>query len=90
VVSMPSWELFEEQPESYRREVLPPEVKGRLAVEAGSGLGWHRYAGTEGRVLSVERFGASAPGPVVMEKLGMTVDSIVAAAGAILGTDRTA
>ena len=67
VVSMPSCELFEEQPEAYRREVLPPEVKKRIAIEAGATLGWYKYVGEEGKVIGIDRFGASAPGKVVLE-----------------------
>jgi transketolase len=72
VVSMPSWELFEEQPEEYRLEVLPPEITTRLAVEAGVSQGWHKYVGRRGEVMSIERFGASAPGGEVLAKLGFT------------------
>jgi transketolase len=77
VVSMPSWELFDAQPQDYRDFVLPPSVRRRLAVEAALPLGWHRYVGDRGDVIGVERFGASAPGSVVMEKLGFTVDHVV-------------
>jgi transketolase len=76
VVSMPSWEVFEGQPEAYRMEVLPPEVP-RLAVEAGATLGWHKYTGRQGDILGLDRFGASAPGPVAYEKLGFTAAEIV-------------
>ncbi len=76
VVAMPSWELFEEQPEDYKREVLPPEVRARVAVEAGVRLGWERYVGIEGAVISVERYGASAPGSEVMERFGFTSGNI--------------
>jgi transketolase len=84
VVSMPCWELFEQQPESYRDEVLPPEVKARLSVEAGVAQGWERWVGDRGDSVALDRFGASAPGPVVMEKLGYTVDNVVARATAVL------
>jgi transketolase len=84
VVSMPSWELFEEQPQSYKDEVLPPNVTARLAVEAGVPQGWWRYVGDAGDVLGLERFGASAPGKTVLEKLGFTVDNVVARAQALL------
>jgi transketolase len=70
VVSMPSWELFEAQPESYRRAVLPPEIKVRVAVEAGVTLGWERYVGRQGEVLGLHRFGASAPYSVLAERFG--------------------
>jgi transketolase len=72
VVSMPSWELFEEQPEEYRNEVLPPEIDTRLAIEAGVAQGWHKYVGRRGEVMGVERFGASAPGSEVLSKFGFT------------------
>jgi transketolase len=84
VVSMPSWELFEEQPQSYKDDVLPPTVTARLAVEAGVPQGWWRYVGSGGDVLGLERFGASAPGKVVLEKLGFTVENVVARAQALL------
>ncbi|GFO64068.1 transketolase [Geomonas paludis] len=73
VVSLPSWEIFDEQPLSYREEVLPREVPLRLAIEAGSPQGWHRYVGDAGVVLGVEGYGASAPGERVLEEYGFTV-----------------
>jgi transketolase len=76
VVSMPSWELFDAQPRSYRDEVLLPPIHARLAVEAGASLGWHRYVGDRGDVLSVDRFGASAPGDVMMREYGFTVENV--------------
>jgi transketolase len=78
VVSMPSWELFEQQDEAYRNDVLPPAVTKRLAVEAGSSMGWERYVGAEGDVLGIDRFGESAPGNKVMEAFGFTVENVVA------------
>ena len=87
VVSMPSWELFDAQPQEYREFVLPPDVRPRLAVEAALPQGWHRYTGDRGDVLGVERFGASAPGNVVMEKFGFTVDHVVERALALLKSD---
>jgi len=77
VVSMPSWELFDAQPRSYRETVLPPTVRARLAIEAGVGQGWERYVGPAGDVMSVERFGASAPHKVLMEKFGFTPEAVV-------------
>ena len=77
VVSMPSWELFDEQPRDYRESVLPPAIRRRLAVEAALPFGWHRYVGDGGDIIGVERFGASAPGNIVMEKYGFTVDHVV-------------
>jgi transketolase len=76
VVSMPSWELFEEQAEEYRNEVLPPEMSTRLAVEAGVTQGWHRYVGRRGEVIGIDRFGASAPGGEVLTRLGFTADNV--------------
>jgi transketolase len=76
VVSMPSWELFDAQPLSYRDQVLLPSVRSRLAVEAGASQGWHRYVGDRGDVLGVDRYGASAPGDVVMREYGFTVDNV--------------
>lgn len=76
VVSMPSWELFEAQPAEYRESVLPRSVAARLAVEAGVTLGWHKYVGDRGDVIGVNRFGASAPGPVVMREYGFSVENV--------------
>ena len=77
VVSMPSWEWFEKAPASYRERILPSAVTRRLAVEAGIAMGWEKYVGPDGAVISIERFGASAPGGVVLEKLGYSVDNVV-------------
>ncbi len=77
VVSMPSWELFNQQSQAYREIVLPKSVRARLAVEAALPQGWHRYVGDGGEVIGIERFGASAPGNVVMEKLGFTTSHVV-------------
>jgi transketolase len=85
VVSMPSWELFEQQPQAYRETVLPPAVRKRLAVEAGIPQGWRDYVGSEGDIIGVTRFGASAPGPVAMDKLGFNVPNVVARALKLLG-----
>jgi transketolase len=85
IVSMPSWELFDLQPRDYRESVLPPSVRPRLAVEAGLPQGWHFYVGDGGDVVGLDRFGASAPGNVVMEKLGFTVDHVVERALTLLG-----
>ncbi len=84
VVSFPSWELFLEQDEAYRESVLPSAVKVRVAVEAGVRLGWARWVGDRGAVISIDRFGASAPGKVVMEKFGFTVEHVAAKAKAML------
>ena len=80
VVSMPSWELFEAQSESYREKVLPPEVLARVAVEEASPFGWARYTGMTGTVLGMRTFGLSAPGKVVAEHFGFTADHVVEAA----------
>ena len=84
VVSMPSWELFAAQDESYRESVLPKQNKKRVAVEAASPLGWSRWTGDEGAILGVERFGASAPGDQVLEHFGFTVEKVVATARGVL------
>lgn len=84
VVSMPSWELFEAQPLPYRESVLPPGVRARLAIEAGSPQGWHRWVGEGGDVLGVERFGASAPSGEVMRHYGFTAENVVARALGVL------
>jgi transketolase len=76
LVSMPCWELFEAQSRDYRDSVFPPSVHTRLAVEAGVTQGWHRYVGDRGDVIGVDRFGASAPGPVVMREYGFTVEHV--------------
>jgi transketolase len=83
VVSLPCWELFEQQDREYRDEVLPPDVKARLSVEAGVALGWKQWVGDEGDSISIEHFGASAPGEVVLEKFGYSVDNVVARALAL-------
>jgi transketolase len=85
VVSMPSWELFEQQDQAYRESVLPKSVTKRLVVEAASSFGWCRYLGNEGKMISIERFGVSAPGGIALEKFGYTVDNVVAQAQALLG-----
>jgi transketolase len=83
-VSMPSWELFAQQPQSYRDDVLPPSVPARLAVELGASQGWERWIGEHGDMLGVETFGASAPADVLLEKYGFTVDNVVARAKKLL------
>ncbi|MEO8387474.1 transketolase [Polaromonas sp.] len=86
-VSMPSWDLFDAQPQSYRDEVLPPAVHARLSVELGSALGWHQYVGDKGEVLSVDRFGASAPAGALMREFGFTTDNVVARARRLLDAE---
>ena len=78
VVSMPSWELFEEQDQGYQDEVLPPSVKARVSVEAGITLGWQRWVGDAGAMIGIDgRFGASAPGATVLKELGITAEHVV-------------
>jgi transketolase len=84
VVSMPCWELFEAQSAEYRDEVLPPEVKARLSVEPGVALGWAKWVGDRGGSISIEHFGASAPGPTVLEEFGYSVDNVISHATALL------
>ena len=82
---MPSWDIFEHQPQSYREEVLPPAVKARIAVEQASALGWERYVGRPGRVIGMKTFGASAPLKELQRKFGFEPDKVVAAAMEMLG-----
>jgi transketolase len=77
VVSMPCWEYFDRQPREYRESVLPPEVRARLSIEAGVTLGWQKYVGDRGGSIGLDRFGASAPGEIVMRELGFTVEHVV-------------
>jgi transketolase len=84
VVSMPCWELFERQPQDYRDEVLPPEIGARLSVEPGVEQGWKRWVGDRGDSISLDHFGASAPGTTVLEQFGFNVDNVVARAAALL------
>ncbi len=84
VVSMPSWECFEQQPVEYRQAVLPPTVKKRLAIEAAAPLGWREYVTDEGAVIAMNGFGASAPFTVLMREFGFTVENVVATAKSIL------
>jgi transketolase len=84
VVSMPCWELFEAQSADYRDEVLPPGVAARIAIEPGVPQGWHQWVGDRGDVVGLDRFGESAPGNEVLERLGFTVDNVVARATALL------
>ncbi|MFN3926186.1 MAG: transketolase [Pseudanabaenaceae cyanobacterium] len=85
VVSMPCWELFEEQSPEYRESVLPSTCKKRVAVEAGSSFGWHKYVGWEGAIVGIDTFGASAPGPVCYEKFGFTVENVLNHCRQVLG-----
>jgi transketolase len=84
VVSMPSWELFESQPQAYRDSILPPALTARVAIEAGVSTGWDRYAGTKGEIIALNRFGASAPFGVLAEQWGFTADAVAARVRAYL------
>lgn len=84
VVSMPSWELFEKMPKHYQESVLPPAVRKRIAIEAGSAMGWEKYTGGEGKMIGINRFGVSAPGGRVLKELGFTPENIVHEALAML------
>jgi len=84
LVSLPSWEIFDNQPQEYRNSVLPPSITARIAVEAGIRIGWEHYTGLKGEIIGMNSFGASAPGPVLYEKYGFTVERIIAAAEKLL------
>lgn len=84
IVSMPSWELFEDQTQEYKDFVFPPDVDARLSVEAGVTLGWKKYVGDKGDMIGIDHFGASAPGPVVMREFGFTVENVVSRALALI------
>jgi transketolase len=77
VVSMPSWELFENMPEDYKKSVLPPDVRSRVAVEAGLPMGWEKYVGDAGAVIGISTFGASAPGGTVLKNFGFTAENVL-------------
>ena len=85
VVSMPSWELFDDQPQGYRDEVLPPAVRARVSVEQASAIGWERYVGSAGKVIGMRTFGASAPLKELQQKFGFHQENVVAAAKSVLG-----
>jgi transketolase len=84
VVSMPSWELFEKQPEEYRRQVLPADIKAKIAVEAASPQGWDRYVGDMGEIIGLDHFGASAPYNILYEQFGITAEHVVEKAMALV------
>jgi len=86
VVSLPCWELFEQQSQEYRDEVFPPSLTARLAVEAGVGQGWERYVGSNGDVICLDRFGASAPGDIVLRELGFNVENVLKHARALVNS----
>lgn len=85
VVSMPSWDIFEDQSQEYRDSVLPPSVKARIAIEQGSTFGWERFVGDSGRVIGMKTFGASAPLKELQRKFGFEPDGVVKAAKKLLG-----
>ena len=85
VISMPCWEIFEEQTQEYRDHLLPREVTARLAIEAGVRQGWDRYVGEKGDVVCLDRFGASAPGDVALRNLGFNVENVLNRAKAVVG-----
>ncbi len=85
VVSMPSWELFRKQDASYRDQVLPPAIKARVAIEAASPMGWREWVGDSGRIIAIDRFGASAPYEIIYQEYGLTADAVVKAAREVLG-----
>jgi transketolase len=84
VVAMPSWEIFESQPPSYRNEVLPPEITARVSIEAAATFGWERWIGDRGLAIGIDRFGASAPGEINLEKFGFTPERVVEAVRQVL------
>jgi len=84
VISMPSTELFEKQSAAYKASILPPAVSKRLAIEAASSYGWRQYVGEKGAILGIDEFGSSAPGPVMMEKHGFTVENVLKRAKKLL------
>jgi transketolase len=88
VISMPSWELFSEQSQEYRDSVLPPRIQTRLAIEAGSRYGWAEWVGSQGDIISVDRFGSSAPGGEVMKRYGFTVENVMERAEALIASKR--
>jgi len=87
VVSLPSWELFDDQPIEYRHSVLPPAVKARVSMEAASPMGWERYVGDSGAIIGIDRFGASAPGDIIYRQLGLTAQHMADEARRLLGKE---
>jgi transketolase len=84
LVSVPSWRLFDEQEQAYKDSVFPPDVTARVAVEAALSLGWHKFVGSQGRVIGIDHYGASAPAATVFEKFGLTADNVVKTAEELL------
>ena len=85
VISMPSFELFEQQSKEYQQSVLPNEVRNRVAVEAASSFGWHKYVGLDGEIISIDHFGASAPAGTLFKQFGFTVENVVEKALKVVG-----
>ena len=77
VVSMPNWHAFDQQSDEYKASILPSSITKRVAIEMASSLGWHKYVGTEGKVIGIDGFGASAPGDLVVEKYGFTKENVL-------------
>ena len=77
LVSFPSWELFKAQSKEYQDSVLPKSIKNRISVEAGISMGWEKWTGTEGKIIGVDKYGASAPADILFEKYGLTVERVV-------------
>jgi transketolase len=90
VVSLPSWEIFEQQEESYRQRVFPPDVLSRVSVEAGSVFGWERYVGLNGAIVGMTTFGASAPAKDLFKKYGFTTDHVIQVAKEVLARNKQA
>jgi len=84
VISVPSWELFEEQSAEYKAAVLPGNVRTRIAIEAGRSQGWERYVGLDGDIIALDHFGASAPAKILFQEFGFSVENVVARAKALL------
>ena len=84
VVSLPCWELFSEQDDAYKEAVLPKAVRARVAIEAGVTLGWERWVGTDGVIIGIDRFGASAPYERIYQEYGLTPEAVVAAAQQVM------
>ena len=89
VVSLPSWELFDAQPEEYRANVLPPDIRARVSIEASASVGWERYVGFDGVVIGLRHFGASAPAAVLYEKFGLTAQHMAEEARHLVGRSQT-
>ncbi len=84
VISFPSWEIFEQQSDEYKMKIFPSEIKARVSVEMGVGMGWQKYVGDSGETISIETFGSSAPDSILYEKYGFTVENVVATSKRVL------